>query len=119
MPYNQSVGSQGERDAADFLRGLGATIRETNFRCPVGEIDLIAEMDGALVFCEVKRRRNTLRGRPAEAVTPSKQRKIIRAAQWYMASHMLPDMLVRFDIIEILPGEFNHIPGAFDASGLY
>lgn len=117
MAYRQSVGAQGESDAADFLRGRGAEIIEMNFRCPVGEIDIIARMDGALVFCEVKRRRNALHGRPAEAVTPGKQRRLIRTAELWLAMHPYQsEMPVRFDVLEVMPGDFHHIPAAFDAS---
>ncbi|MDO4357112.1 MAG: YraN family protein [Clostridia bacterium] len=116
MSYNRSLGAQGERDAADYLRGVGAKIIEMNYRCEAGEIDVIALLDDALVFCEVKRRKNALRGRPAEAVTPAKQRRIIRAAECWLASHPQPERFIRFDVLEILPGEFCHIPAAFDAS---
>ncbi len=116
MAYNRSIGAQGESDAADFLRGVGAQILESNFRCASGEIDIIALLDGALVFCEVKRRRNARFGRPAEAVTPAKQRRIIRTARYWLATHPQPERIVRFDVLEVLPGEIRHIPAAFDAS---
>lgn len=115
MPYNRSVGAQGERDAADFLRGLGAEILQMNYRCPWGEIDIICEMHGVLVFCEVKRRSGNLYGTPAEAVTPAKQRKIIRTAEFWLSAHPV-EMPMRFDVLEITPGRFHHIPAAFDAS---
>lgn len=115
MPYNRSVGAQGESDAADFLRHKGAQILQMNYRTPYGEIDIIAVMGGVLVFCEVKRRMGSLRGTPAEAVTPAKQRRIIRAAEIFLARHPA-EMPVRFDVIEVLPGRFNHIESAFDAS---
>lgn len=115
MPYNQSVGAQGESAAADFLRGKGAQILQMNYRTPYGEIDIIAILEGVLVFCEVKRRSGKLNGAPSEAVTLAKQRKIIRAAEIYLARHPV-EMPMRFDVIEITPGRFNHIPAAFDAS---
>ena len=115
MPYNQSFGAQGEGAAADFLRGKGAQILQMNYRTPYGEIDIIAILEGVLVFCEVKRRSGKLNGAPSEAVTPAKQRKIIRAAEIYLARHPV-EMPMRFDVIEITPGRFNHIPAAFDAS---
>ena len=86
-----------------------------NYRTPYGEIDIIAILEGVLVFCEVKRRSGKLHGAPSEAVTPAKQRKIIRAAEIYLARHPV-EMPMRFDVIEITPGRFNHIPAAFDAS---
>ena len=112
MPYNASIGAQGERDAADFLRSKGAEIVQMNFRCPQGEIDIIAIMDGVLIFCEVKRRSGNLSGSPAEAVTPAKQRKIIRAAEIWLARHPV-EMPMRFDVITITPGVFTHYPNAF------
>ena len=115
MPYNRSIGAQGESDAADFLRSKGASILQMNYRCPCGEIDIIATLNGVLIFCEVKRRSGKLRGTPAEAVTPAKQRKIIRTAEMWLAQHPM-EMPMRFDVIEIVPGQFNHIPAAFDAS---
>lgn len=116
MSYNRSVGAQGERDAADFFVGRGAKILDMNFHCPQGEIDLVAQMDGTLVFCEVKRRSSMRYGRPAAAVTAIKQRRIICAAEVWLARNPQPDCPIRFDVLEVLPGEFRHIPGAFDAS---
>ena len=115
MPYNHSVGAQGEGDASDFLRGLGANILQMNYRCPYGEIDIIAVLDGVLIFCEVKRRSSKRFGTPAEAITPAKQRKIIRTAEMWLTHHPM-EMPMRFDVIEITPGRINHIPAAFDAS---
>ena len=112
MPYNTSLGAQGESAAADFLRQMGAQIIQMNFRCPQGEIDIIAVLDGVLIFCEVKRRSGNLHGTPAEAVTPAKQRRLIRAAEIWLSRHPV-EMPMRFDVIEITPGRFNHIPSAF------
>jgi putative endonuclease len=110
------IGLDGESIARDYLTGIGARIIDNNVKLGGGEIDIIAMIDGICVFIEVKRRSNALHGRPAEAVTPSKMRKIIRAASLYAAMHDLSDWPLRFDVIEILPGEINHIPAAFDLS---
>lgn len=109
-------GIDGEMIAHDYLVGIGAQVIARNVSLAGAEIDLIAEIDGVYAFIEVKRRTSTRYGRPAEAVSPAKMRKIIRAASMYMAMHGLSDSPVRFDIIEILPGSINHIPSAFDGS---
>lgn len=89
-----------------------------NWRCPDGEIDIIAWDRDELVFCEVKTRRDVGYGTPAEAVVPTKVRRLRRlAAQWLTASGASPRG-VRFDVIEVLvprkgPARINHIRGAF------
>lgn len=111
------LGISGEMAAQDYLTGIGAQILDTNVVSAGVEIDIIALIDGVIAFIEVKRRSSARFGRPAEAVTPAKMRRIIRGAEAYLARSALSDRPVRFDIIEILSGEINHIPGAFDASG--
>lgn len=110
------TGIEGEMVAQDYLTGIGAKIIDTNVSLAGAEIDIIALIEDTYAFIEVKRRTSVRYGRPAEAVSPSKMRKIIRAASMYLAMHCISDRPVRFDIIEILPGSINHIPGAFDAS---
>lgn len=102
--------------AQDYLTGIGAQILGVNVVSAGVEIDIIALIDGVIAFIEVKRRSSARFGRPSEAVTPSKMRRIIRGAEAYLARNAISDRPVRFDIIELLPGEINHIPGAFDAS---
>jgi len=113
------TGLDGEATARDYLTGIGARIIGTNVKLGGGEIDIIAMIDGICVFIEVKTRRSTRYGRPAEAVTPAKMRRIIRAASLYAAKNHLMDRPMRFDIIELLPGEINHIPSAFSLSDAY
>lgn len=113
------TGLDGEATARDYLTGIGARIVDSNVKLGGGEIDIIALIDGTYAFIEVKTRTSTRYGRPSEAVTPAKMRKILRAASMYAASHGLSDMPIRFDIIEILPGEINHIPSAFSLSDIY
>lgn len=113
------TGISGEGTARDYLTGMGARILDSNVKLGGGEIDIIAMIDGVCVFIEVKTRTSTRFGRPAEAVTPAKMRKIIRAASMYAARNHLMDKPMRFDIIELLPGEINHIPAAFSLSDAY
>jgi putative endonuclease len=85
----RAVGIEGEAVARRFLEGLGFRIVEENFSCPLGEIDLIAEEGGILVFVEVKTRRSARFGTPAEAVHARKQRQILRVAEAYMRERRL------------------------------
>ena len=112
----RGFGTQGERDARDFLVGSGADILEMNYRRPTGEIDIVARQGQTILFVEVKRRSSLRYGRPAEAVNPAKQAHIARTALLYLQENGLADAPVRFDVIEILPGEIRHIENAFDAS---
>lgn len=110
---NRHLGEQGERAAETFLVRRGAKILQRNMRCPLGEIDLIARMDGFLCFIEVKSRSSGAFGPPAGAVGRTKRAHIVRAAQWYLKAKGLTDARVRFDVVEVLPQGIRHLPGAF------
>ena len=98
----QQTGSAGERIAARHYEGEGYTVEARNFRTRFGEVDLILCKDGLYVFCEVKTRAATGQLRPAAAVTPAKQQKIILAAQGYLAMKGLSEPNARFDVAEVL-----------------
>ena len=112
-----SLGKTGEELAARHLAERGFTILARNYRTPVGELDIIARDRRHLLFVEVKTRRSSRFGVPAEAVGAHKQRQIIRAAQWYLVSTRIPDLQPRFDVIAVIAGggepEITHIPNAF------
>ena len=112
----RGFGAEGEQAARDFLARKGAKILEMNYRRPTGEIDIIARQGGRILFVEVKRRSSLRYGRPAEAVNPAKRAHILRTALLYLQENGLEDVAVRFDVIEVLPGEIRHIEDAFDAS---
>jgi len=97
----QQFGSQSERLAAEYLKRKGYRIVETNYRSPVGEIDIIAREKGTLVFVEVKARRSNRFGSPKGAVTAAKQRKISMAALDYLKRSGLDDARARFDVVAI------------------
>ncbi len=109
------AGRPGEAAAAVFLRNLGYRILERNYRCPAGEIDLVAEHGDTLVFVEVKSRSSVRFGTPAAAVTRSKQRHIARAASDYLLKHReQTSRPCRFDVVALLPGRPPElIPDAF------
>ena len=114
----QALGKWGEEKACEYITRIGYRVLEANYRCYVGEVDLIAEHGGTIVFIEVKTRRTTDYGAPAEAVNYRKQEKYFKLAVCYINEKHLADSSCRFDIIEILApphGEaiINHIPNAF------
>jgi putative endonuclease len=97
----QQFGKKSERLAAEYLRRKGYRIIETNYRSPMGEIDIIAKEKGTLVFVEVKARRSNRFGSPKGAVTPAKQRKISMAALDYLKRFGQDDTRARFDVVAI------------------
>ena len=118
---NKGTGMLGEEVAAQFLTSHGYRILERNFRCKVGEVDIIARdpKDTTLVFVEVKTRRGLSYGVPQLAVTPFKQRQISKAALTWLGKNRLHDHNARFDVIAILlhterPHSIEHIRNAFD-----
>lgn len=96
----RTLGQWGEEQAAEWLRRRGWRIVARNFRCRMGEIDLIAENGRYLAFVEVKLRKDGRYGAACEAVTLSKQRKLRTAAEYYLLCH--PTRLQpRFDVAEV------------------
>jgi putative endonuclease len=73
--------------AAAHLEEQGYVVRERNWRCPAGEIDIVGEDSGCLAFVEVRTRRGREYGTPEESVTPAKQAKLVELAQTYLQEH--------------------------------
>lgn len=115
----RTFGTEGELTAREYLVSKGAKILEMNYRRPTGEIDIIARHKKTFLFIEVKRRSSLRYGRPSEAVNSAKQAHIARTAMVYLQENHLEDAPVRFDVIEILPGDIRHIENAFDVTGLF
>ena len=97
----RQFGINGESLATEFLRKRGYRILERNYRTPRGEMDIVAEEGGALVFVEVKARRGNQFGGPHCAVGWRKQQQLIRVASHYMARHRVENRDCRFDIVLI------------------
>ncbi len=95
-------GQAGEEAAQAFLRKKKYRILETNFRTPSGEIDIIAEHKGVLVFVEVKARSGKTFGAPEEAVTPTKQKKLVQTARQFLLQRNLEGRPCRFDVVSLL-----------------
>jgi len=96
------IGKIGETLAIQHLKGQGYHMLERNYRCPFGEIDLIAQQNRQIVFIEVKTRRSLKFGIPQAAVTSTKQKRISQVALNYLQIHDLLNAPCRFDVIAIL-----------------
>ena len=114
----KNSGDRAEELACQYLLAQGLTLLDRNYLCKGGEIDLIMRDDNYLVFIEVKFRKNSQYGNPAEHVTNSKQRRIIHTARDYLQKHSkLAKLPVRFDVIAIQhQDDINWIKSAFDSS---
>lgn len=112
------TGKQGERIALAYLKKKGYRIVEQNYRCPIGEIDIVARDKGELVFVEVKTRKSCVLGYPEQAVGVKKQKKMSRLALWYLQDNKINASPARFDIVAILMlpsgNEIRLIRNAFD-----
>ena len=97
----RATGTLYEKKAGKYLENCGYEILEYNYRCPFGEIDIIARDGEYLVFCEVKYRSNLKKGSPLEAVTPKKQRTISKCALYYITGKGIYDIPCRFDVAAI------------------
>ena len=111
----RSVGSLTEERAAKYLTEQGITVLETNYRCRLGEADIVGrEADGTVVFVEVKFRRSSSYGLPEEAVNTTKQNKIRRTALYYLTEHRLSqETAVRFDVVAMDSTEIRWYRDAF------
>lgn len=105
----QKKGQQAEQLACQYLRAQGLRLVLRNYRCRLGEIDLIMEDRESLVFVEVRYRRSGRFGGAIESVTPVKQRRLIRAAQYYLQQiRGVQSKLCRFDVLAITPEQGAH-----------
>lgn len=120
MVTRHDKGKKGEILAAEYLEQHGLKMVAQNFRCPLGEIDLIGRDGKTIVFIEVKSRSTTSYGLPQDAVTRSKQRRLTHLARWYLKRHGLEREPARFDVVAIIWGdgapELTWIVNAFEAS---
>lgn len=116
MSAKDDLGRDGERVAAEYLERAGLRILDRNWRCPDGELDIVAVERRVLVVCEVKTRSGTQFGTPLEAITRNKRTRLRRlAARWLVAHGVLFDE-VRIDVIGIIKDktgeyEIEHVRG--------
>ena len=102
MHKKDELGRYGEAIGARYLERHGWSIRDRNWRCNLGEIDIVAERAGVIAICEVKTRRSTKYGTPLEAVTSEKFHRLRRLAARWLSDHTVHTPMIRIDIITVL-----------------
>ena len=116
MDMRHLFGSAGESAAAAFLKRNGYKMLGQNYSCRFGEIDIIAQKGGFVVFVEVKTRKNEEFAKAREFVTYAKQQRVIKAALLWLQQNPC-DLQPRFDVIEIVGQgrkmQISHIENAF------
>jgi putative endonuclease len=113
MFTKRDVGIEGEDLAAKALKKKGYKIIEKNYRSRFGEIDIVAEEGGYLVFVEVKRRNSMVFGGSLQAVDARKKRHMVNCAAYYLKKHKCMDRKVRFDVVGIDGNELKIVRHAF------
>lgn len=97
----KAIGDRAEHLACKYLEKRGLKLLQRNFNCRGGEIDLVMQHGDSLVFVEVRYRRHTAFGRAAETISPSKQGRVIRCAQYYIGRYRCWNTAARFDVVSI------------------
>lgn len=114
-----TLGKWGEEQAARYLKKRKFKIIARNYRCFLGEIDIVARHRDTLVFVEVKTRRDESFAPPEASITRDKKRQIIKASRYYLKKLRLKDQRCRFDVVAVVAGygekpeAIRHYPGAF------
>jgi putative endonuclease len=119
-PERDALGDRGENLAARFLRNKGYRIIIRNYRCDLGEVDIIAKDGKTLVFVEVKTRADD-EPMPEDQVHNFKQHQLTKAAKVYLSRYGVPQPPARFDVVAIVwpPGrdpQIRHHEDAFEAT---
>lgn len=110
----RELGKEYEERAAAYLEAGGCRIIEKNYRCRIGEVDLIVRDGPYLAFVEVKYRRSEQMGNALEAVNQQKQMRIRKIAAFYLMVKRYPEtMPCRFDVIGITADQISYIKNAF------
>lgn len=117
------LGRLGENTAGRLLASKNMLVLCRNYRTKAGEIDIVARDGRTLVFVEVKTLRRHRRGRPAENLKPTQKRRIYRAAMRYLREIDLPDVVYRFDLVEVVRStwiirEARHWQGHFTGESI-
>ena len=115
LSQKQEQGRQGEESALAYLQRHGLVLIEANFRCKLGEIDLVMREGDTLVFVEVRQRADRSRGGAAASITPAKLRGILRAAQVSLQRfRRMPPC--RIDVVAIDGGRLEWLRNAIEAA---
>jgi putative endonuclease len=123
--WRRWFGTRSERAAARFLKKLGYRVLVRNYRCPHGELDLVALDGRCVVFVEVRSTGTADVGRPAASVDGGKQRRLTDLALYFLQQHRLLDCSARFDVLALSwpagagQPQIVHYPSAFEAAGRF
>lgn len=101
----RKVGQAGEEAAREYLRKIGYKIIAANYRCPLGEIDIVALDNKVIVIIEVRSKTNIKFGLPEESLTPAKARRLKRLALYYLQFKTGQEVKCRIDFIAVLLNE--------------
>ncbi|MEO8330325.1 MAG: YraN family protein [Candidatus Nanopelagicales bacterium] len=116
MRAKDALGRYGEDVATRHLQAQGFVVLDRNWRCDVGEIDIVAREGDTLVVCEVKTRSGTAFGSPLEAVTATKAARLRRLAACWLRAHDVHPRDIRIDVVGVIGGhgaaEVEHVRGA-------
>jgi len=107
--HRRRLGDFGERAAMDYLQRRGYKILESNVRCPLGEIDIVARDGDFLVFVEVRTRKGIAFGSPEESITSVKREKLIALAESYLRQHDTTSVPWRIDVVSVELGRNGKI----------
>ena len=125
LDSRKELGAKGEKLAARFLKRKGYKIIQRNYRCKLGEVDIVAEQDKTLVFVEVRTQQTEKFGPPQYSINSAKRSHISRVALFYIKEKRLVEQSCRFDVIAItFPSgsrkpNIEHIENAFELSRRY
>ncbi len=106
---NLSLGKLGEQASATYLRARGHKILDRNVKLGIGEVDIIAYKGSTLYIFEVKTRKNTAKGQPYEAVTPTKARKLLLMGEKYSLQKKLNHSKLSLGVISVIVDEANKV----------
>jgi putative endonuclease len=111
-----ALGAYGERVAVAHLLEAGLSVLDRNWRCALGELDIVARDGDVLVVCEVKTRSSTRRGHPLEALTADKAARLHRLAEAWIEDRRVHPTGVRIDLVAVLrqargPALVEHVRG--------
>ena len=125
LDSRKELGAKGEKLAAKFLRRKGYRIVQRNYKCKLGEIDIVAQIDGMFAFVEVRTRSTEEFGPPQYSITAAKRKQITKAALSYIREKKLAGQSCRFDVIAVTFSpesrrpKIEHIENAFELSRRY
>ena len=109
MDRRKKTGKRGESIAVEYLITQGYSIIERNWRCAIGEVDIVAQQIDMVVFVEVRTRHGQRFGRAAESLTPTKQQRLISLAETYLQEHdEHANSAWRIDLVAIQLGRGSH-----------